>query len=123
MLSYKILIAEDDEFTAEIISKTLDTLGFEHRVVSNGEEALKEIAYDFYDLILMDVLMPKLNGIETSIAIRKISNTTPIIAFTSCNFQDIESDLKKAGINEYLAKPTELENLPNQLLNYFKRVA
>lgn len=123
MLSYKILIAEDDEFTAEIISKTLDTLGFEHRVVSKGEEALKEIAYDFYDLILMDVLMPKLNGIETSIAIRKISNTTPIIAFTSCNFQDIESDLKKAGINEYLAKPTELENLPNQLLNYFKRVA
>lgn len=123
MLSYKILIAEDDEFTAEIISKTLDTLGFEHRVVSNGEEALKEIAYDFYDLILMDVLMPKLNGIDTSIAIRKISNTTPIIAFTSCNFQDIESDLKKAGINEYLAKPTELENLPNQLLNYFKRVA
>jgi CheY-like chemotaxis protein len=123
MLSYKILVAEDDAFTAQIISNTFDILGIEHTVVHNGEEALKEITYDFYDLVLMDIQMPILDGISASKRMRKLSNTTPIIAFTSCNFEEIKHELKAAGINNFLGKPSKLNQLPFQLLKYFKQVA
>jgi CheY-like chemotaxis protein len=123
MLSYKILVAEDDAFTAQIISNTFDILGIEHTVVHNGEEALKEITYDFYDLVLMDIQMPILDGISASKRMRKLSNTTPIIAFTSCNFEEIKHELKAAGINSFLGKPSKLNQLPFQLLKYFKQVA
>lgn len=123
MLSYKILVAEDDAFTAQIISNTFDILGIEHTVVHNGEEALKEITYDFYDLVLMDIQMHIFDGISASKRMRKLSNTTPIIAFTSCNFEEIKHELKAAGINNFLGKPSKLNQLPFQLLKYFKQVA
>jgi CheY-like chemotaxis protein len=123
MSTYKVLIAEDNLLFANTISKILSDLNIENTIAADGKEALSAYHQDYFDLILLDILMPEMNGFETSKEIRKTNKTTPIIALTSLPYTEIKQDLEEGGINDYLSKPSDLKHLKYLLYNYFNVAA
>lgn len=104
----KILIVDDD-----MLNRMLATfiLKKHHIVISeagNGEEAIQYLSNNLYDLILMDIQMPILNGLQASEKIRKELNlSVPIIALTGSNTEDELKSCFNAGMNDYLLKPID----------------
>jgi len=107
----KILLLEDDVILQEIIEEYLLESGYEVEPFFDGEKALDAIGAKHYDLLLLDVNVPSINGFEILSYLRDIGNTTPAIYITSLAGVD---DLKKGfdiGADDYLRKPFELEEL------------
>jgi CheY-like chemotaxis protein len=114
-----ILIADDNLLNLEILSIMLQNLGHQVSMIKNGVEVLNALEQDTFDLILMDINMPELNGIEATIQIRQMNKPyqhIPIIAM-SANIGDKFSALcLENGMNAYLAKPIEIETLDRKIM-------
>src|SRR5258708_35257357 len=81
-------------------------------MVENGQEALDAVAKDRYDIILMDLQMPEMDGLEATRIIRESSSRQPvIIALTANTMQGDEEECLKAGMTDYIGKPADLEEL------------
>jgi DNA-binding response OmpR family regulator len=107
----KILLLEDDVILQEIIEEFLIESGYEVESFYDGEKALDAIGDKNYDLLLLDVNVPSIDGFEILSYLRDIGNTTPAIYITSLSGID---DLKKGfelGADDYLKKPFDLEEL------------
>jgi DNA-binding response OmpR family regulator len=107
----KILLLEDDVILQEIIEEFLIENGYEVESFFDGGKALDAIATQVYDMLLLDVNVPQIDGFEILSYLREIGNTTPAIYITSLSSVD---DLKKGfslGADDYLRKPFELEEL------------
>ena len=107
----KILLLEDDVILQEIIEEFLLEKGYEVESYFDGEKALDAIGSTSYDLLLLDVNVPNIDGFEILSYLREIGNTTPAVYITSLAGVD---DLKKGfelGADDYLKKPFELEEL------------
>jgi len=107
----KILLLEDDVILQEIIEEFLVEQGYEVESYFDGEKALDAIGIGSYDMLLLDVNVPSIDGFEILTYLREIGNTTPAIYITSLSSMD---DLKKGfdlGADDYLRKPFELEEL------------
>lgn len=105
-----VLVIEDDKQICEMVKKTLIKEGYRVNTAFNGEDGLREFRSKDYDLVILDVMMPKLNGIEVLKEIR-IKNNTPIIILSAK-----DSDVDKAvglglGADDYLSKPFSLIEL------------
>jgi PAS domain S-box-containing protein len=117
----KILLAEDNIVNQKVALRMLNKLGFTADVVMDGEEVLNALDQQFYDLILMDVQMPKLDGIETTRCIysRFAEGDRPIIiALTAHAMQEERDRCLEAGMNNHLSKPVRLEEL-QRILEYY----
>ena len=108
----KVLIVEDDALNQLLMKTILNDLGFERDVANNGQIAIDLLKKKTYDIILMDVHMPVMNGFETSIYIREVMKlNTPIIALTA-DVTSVDKDkCHKVGINDYVAKPLDVQLL------------
>ena len=107
----KILLLEDDVILQEIIEEFLVEIGYAVESFFDGEKALDAIGADHYDMLLLDVNVPSIDGFEILSYLRDIGNTTPAIYITSLAGID---DLKKGfdlGADDYLKKPFDLEEL------------
>ncbi len=107
----KILLLEDDVILQEIIEEYLLEKGYGVESYFDGEKALNAIGVNRYDMLLLDVNVPSINGFEILSYLREIGNTTPAIYITSLSNID---NLKKGfdiGADDYLKKPFELEEL------------
>ena len=107
----KILLLEDDVILQEIIEEFLVEQGYSVESYFDGEKALDAIGTNVYDILLLDVNVPNIDGFEILSYLREIGNTTPVIYITSLAGMD---DLKKGfdlGADDYLRKPFELEEL------------
>lgn len=93
----KILIVEDDFFILKVATGRFDSEGIEYEVAKNGEEALEKIIKNDYSLILMDIIMPKLTGVDVLKEMKKNGKNTPVIIFSNMTQEDISKDLE--GIN------------------------
>ena len=114
----RILLAEDNELNAEIAMELLKEEGFLIDWVKDGQECfdkLEEADEGYYDLILMDIQMPILNGYDTTAKIRQMENpkkaTTPIVAMTANSFDEDIEMTQKAGMNGFIAKPLDAEKM------------
>ena len=114
----RILLAEDNELNAEIAMELLKEEGFLIDWVKDGQECfdkLEESDDGYYDLILMDIQMPILNGYDTTAKIRQMENpkkaTTPIVAMTANSFDEDIEMTQKAGMNGFIAKPLDAEKM------------
>jgi PAS domain S-box-containing protein len=114
-VSLQILLAEDDETTVFSISRLLEKSGHSVTVAHNGQEALQMHAVDDFDLILMDISMPVMGGIEACQRIRGSGNShkrdIPIIALTAYAMAGDKEKFLAAGMNGYVAKPVNMESL------------
>ena len=109
-MSKRILLVEDDESISEMVEKYLRSEGFMITTVNNGEAAVKQNQSSAFDLIILDIMMPKLNGLEVLRIIRETS-AVPILMMSAK-----DSDVDKAlglglGADDYLAKPFSLLEL------------
>jgi len=118
-----ILIAEDNLINQQVIIHILGKLGYETTVVENGLEAVEAINAGCYDLVLMDMQMPEMDGLEATEIIRRNPEKQPvIIALTANTMQDDEEKCIRAGMNDYLAKPIKLEELVHKLEKWARQI-
>jgi CheY-like chemotaxis protein len=103
--SGKILVAEDSKGCQILIRKTLTSLGLEVETADDGNKALQKVFTQEYDLILMDIQMPYMDGYEATAAIRDKAIKTPIIALTAYAMPEDRDKCLKAGCDDYLSKP------------------
>lgn len=102
-----ILIADDSESIRLALSKTLRDAGFHVDEACDGKEALKKAKKVDYDLIITDVKMPKISGLELIGTLRKLRQykTIPILSLTNLNTQGFITELKKVGATGWIQKP------------------
>ena len=111
-----ILLAEDNEVNQMVVLKMLDKIGYQADVAVNGLEVLQALERQDYDLILMDVQMPEMDGLETSKKIRAHwSNGPKIIAMTAYALEGDREKCLDAGMDDYISKPVRLEELQSRL--------
>lgn len=113
-----ILLVEDNKVNQAITKKILLNKGFQCDVADNGLEAVEKVEKNDYSLILMDIMMPIMDGFESSERITKIKPNIPIIALTAV-YEEINKDrFEKAKIRKVLNKPVKIETLYTTILNY-----
>lgn len=111
-----ILIAEDNPINQKWITKILTKLGYRYKMGNNGKEILEIVSNEQYDLILMDVQMPEMDGLEATRMIRLCLEVQPvIIAMTANVMQGDREECMQAGMDDYISKPVELAQLVNML--------
>ncbi|WP_317899576.1 PAS domain S-box protein [Aurantibacillus circumpalustris] len=104
----KVLLTEDNEFNRFVATKTLNRNNCIVSTAVNGLEAIEKLKKDQYDIVLMDVQMPVMDGIEATKLIRtKLKLTTPIIALSANAFKSESDFCLKIGMNDYITKPFE----------------
>jgi CheY-like chemotaxis protein len=118
----KILIVEDDKINQLAISSFIEKIGHRPKCADDGAEVLEKLRLEEFDLILMDIQMPKLDGIETTLAIRNSNerfSKIPIIALTAHAMDGDREKFLAHGMNGYLSKPIILEDLKNAIDQIF----
>jgi polar amino acid transport system substrate-binding protein len=120
----KILLCEDNKTNQEIIIGLLEHSGIIIDIANDGVEAVKNFENNAYELILMDLQMPNMDGYEATMLIRQKNKDIPIIALTANAMKEDIQRTKEAGMNKHLNKPIEVEKLYATLLQYIsKKVA
>ena len=106
-----ILLVEDEENLHEALKLNLEMEGYEVSSAYNGTEALKKVANEYFDLIILDIMLPEVDGIAVTESIRVNNNEVPILILSAKNSStDRVLGLKK-GADDYLTKPFNLEEL------------
>jgi CheY-like chemotaxis protein len=113
----RILVAEDHPINQLFVQMTLERLGYQVVLAENGRQALTACTKSTYDVILMDVQMPEMDGLEATRAIRsQIDSHQPyIIATTASALAEDEQACMQAGMNAYISKPIDLDELMQAL--------
>ena len=113
----KILLVEDNELNYEIAKTVLEEAGFIIDGASNGKEAVDKASDNTYDVILMDIQMPVMDGYEATKELRKLGNRTPIIAMTANAFSEDRKKAEDVGMDGYIAKPIDVNKLVSTIIN------
>lgn len=122
----KILLVEDNLMNQKVVMFNLKKLNCDITPVSNGKEAFEIFKKNTYDLILMDIMLPEMNGYEITIEIRKfeklnkIPNPVTIIALTANTYENDKEKCFSVGMNEYLSKPFTAQQLIKLIEKYIK---
>ncbi len=116
-----ILLVEDNEINQEIILDLLENSGINIDTANDGFEAVKKFEKSSYELILMDIQMPVLDGYEATKEIRKTDKQIPIIALTANAMKEDSEKTREAGMNRHLNKPIEVEQLFLTLLEFIPK--
>ncbi len=118
-IALNVLVAEDNQINQAIIKEVLSGFGWNYQLVSNGKEAVEAVKNNNYDVILMDVMMPVMDGLEATERIKALPEKSkiPVVALTA---SVTEADLQKvfqAGMDAYIPKPIKIIDLKNTILN------
>jgi CheY-like chemotaxis protein len=118
----KVLVVEDIALNQLLMTTLLDDFGFEQDIAANGKIAIEKLQTKSYDIILMDLQMPVLNGFETTEYIRnKMNSKIPIIALTA-NVTSVDlAKCKAVGMNDYIAKPVDERLLYTKIVGLVKK--
>ena len=114
----RILLAEDNQINQMLAIAVLEKAGFQVDAVINGEEAVAAVAEDLYDVVLMDVHMPEMDGLEATRSIRMLrgkASTIPIVAMTANAMEEDRQMCLAAGMDDYVSKPIDEAQLLDTL--------
>ena len=118
----KVLVVEDIPLNQLLMKTLLDDFGFERDIAENGQIAIEKIKENDYEIILMDLQMPVMNGFEATEYIRKTLNSSiPIIALTADVTTVDLAKCKAVGMDDYIAKPVDERLLYNKIVNILKK--
>ncbi len=120
---YRVLVAEDNEINQKLIQKILEHLNFDITIVGNGQEAVEKRKDADFDLILMDIAMPVMDGVSATkeiLAYEKSEKLThiPIVALTANALKGDREKFLNNGLDDYLPKPTKEEQIKNLAIKY-----
>ncbi len=120
----KVLVVEDIALNQLLIKTLLDDFGFERDIAANGKIAIEKLQSKSYDIILMDLQMPEMNGFEATDYIRNTMNSNiPIIALTADVTTVDLAKCKAVGMNDYIAKPVDEKILYNKIISQVKKTS
>ena len=123
----KILLVEDNLLNQKVVMFNLKRFNYDITAVTNGLDAIKTVKENQYDLILMDLMLPEMSGIEITIEIRKfekergVENPVPIIALTANTLDNDREKCMQVGMNEYLSKPFTSEQLIKKIQKFIQQ--
>lgn len=118
----RILLAEDEEALSKAYAQVLIMQGYEVEPVYDGEAALEAANSGTYDLMIFDVMMPKMSGLEVLRALREAGNTTYVIMLTAMSELDDKIEGLESGADEYLIKPIPLKELAARVRSLERRI-
>lgn len=123
----KVLLVEDNQMNQELAVSLLDSVGLSTMIANNGKEALEILKVNSFDLVLMDLQMPVMDGLTATKAIREKTDsyfrTVPILAMSARAFQKDKEECYEAGMNSYIVKPIDPVLLYDELAKYLKVAA
>jgi signal transduction histidine kinase len=114
----RVLVVDDNKTNLSIASALLRLYGIMADTVESGKQAIKQIQQAQYDIVFMDQMMPEMDGIETTIAIRELGINVTIVALTACVVEGQRELMLEAGMNDYLSKPIENAELQRVLIKW-----
>ncbi len=119
----KILIVEDEEMNIVLLEDVLEDEGYETITARNGKEGVEVAAKEFPDLILMDIMMPVMNGIEATNELKSnpLTKDIPVLMLTALSDSKSKKAAVKAGASDFIGKPINIEDLLNTIKIYLKR--
>ena len=125
LAGFKVLLVEDNEINTIVAGKFMKKWGLDIDYAIHGVEALEKIKKNQYDVVLMDLQMPKMDGYEASTAIRNLSGKRfkelPIIALTASVLAEINNQVMDAGMNDYISKPFNPMELYSKIAKYVRK--
>lgn len=121
-LQGRVLLAEDSNTNAVVVANMLARIGIEPVIVPDGAAAVQAVESGEFDLVIMDVGMPIMDGLEASRLIRQSGNQVPIIALTAHALPENKEQTQAAGMNGFLTKPIRLKELSRELGKWLSRV-
>ena len=117
----KILLVDDEERFRTNLSKMLKAQGFEVNALDSGQRALEELALHPYDVILLDMRMPGMNGLETLAAIKQNHPDSEVIILTGHASVDAAAEIIRLGATEFLLKPCPIEEIVAKIETAYDR--
>ena len=116
-----ILLVEDNSINLEYMGMLMKELGYANEVARDGFEALEKVKLQEFDLIFMDIQMPKLNGLETTQLIRKqlLSQPIKIVGLSANAFEENIKDARASGMDDYLIKPVKIGHIAKKILECY----
>ncbi len=117
----KILLLEDDAVLSKEVGEFLKSQGFQCDCVFDGEVFFRQLKNETYQIFLLDINVPKLNGLDVCSKIRESDKTTPILMLTAYGDLTDKMDAFKLGADDYLVKPFHLEELHIRILSLLRR--
>jgi CheY-like chemotaxis protein len=120
-----ILLVEDNPINQKVASRVLERAGHTVTIAGNGVECLDQVSDREFDLVLMDVMMPEMDGLSATVAIREREQGTdrhlPIVALTANAMQGDREKCLEAGMDGYVSKPIELPILFQEIAETLRR--
>lgn len=117
----KILIIEDNKMNQLVIGTMLKSLGYSYDVADDGWSGYQVAKANKFDLIFMDLIMPEMDGFESSQRILKHDKSILIVAFTADNMPETKRKAELSGIKDFISKPVRIEDLKRLFARYFKK--
>jgi two-component system alkaline phosphatase synthesis response regulator PhoP len=111
MSNYRILVVEDETDLAELLKINLEAEGYRVTLAPHGAVAINKIKTESFDMIIMDIMMPSMDGLTATHHIRLSSNNVPILILSAGNTAQDRINGLKSGADDYMSKPFELEEL------------
>ncbi len=116
----KVLVVEDNPLNMELVVEILNMHGFIVHEAIDGEEAIKKFEKENYDLILVDIELPGIDGVEVTKIIKNKNKEIPVIALTSYAMKGDKERFLAAGFDEYMSKPLDVTAFLKRLEKYHK---
>jgi CheY-like chemotaxis protein len=116
-----VLVVEDNKMNQAIIVKMLTSLGYRSDIAEDGFIGYQRAREKKYDLIFMDLVMPEMDGFESTRKIMEFDNSNNIVAFTADNMPETRRKAELSGIKEFISKPVRLEDLKRLFAKYFNK--
>ena len=116
----RILLVEDNQMNVMVAQKFLNKWKIDSEVAYNGAEAVAKVEHNVYDLVLMDLQMPIMDGYQATRLIRKFDVDTPIIALTASALLKVRQEVIAAGMNDYVTKPFDPGELKRKIAHYIR---
>jgi two-component system cell cycle response regulator DivK len=122
VVAKRVLVVEDDAQNSYLIGFILEKSGYEVVTACDGEQALLEVEKVVPDLILMDMLLPKMNGYEATrqIKARPETSAVPIVALTAYSMKGDREKILESGCDGYISKPIDPETFVSEMEEYFR---
>src|SRR5699024_9105412 len=118
----RILIVEDEENLSRVIQLELQYENYETKVADNGKDALRYMEEESWDLVLLDIMIPQLSGLEVLRRVRKNNDRTPIILLTARDEVHDKVSGLDLGANDYVTKPFQIEELLARIRVHLRHV-
>ena len=118
----RVLVVDDDDIVSDVVGYKLSSMGHDVYIASDGEAGLDAARSEQFDLVLLDLLMPRMSGLEVCRALRAEGSDIPIIMLTGKVLEDDVEAGFSAGADDYITKPISLKELASRVRAQLQRV-